>query len=148
MARGTPSMVALLGLLAIAGYQNRDKIAEMLNSFKNKGPTGDPLQDGARDVLGKLGDVAGNAGNILNEGLGGLVDQFKQAGHGDLADSWVGKGPNQPVSTSQLETAIGSDVLSDLAQRTGLTREDILSRLSRDLPGAIDGLTPEGRVPG
>ena len=148
MARGTPSMVALLGLLAIAGYQNRDKIAEMLNSFKNKGPTGDPLQDGARDVLGKLGDVAGNAGNILNESLGGLVDQFKQAGHGDLADSWVGKGPNQPVSTSQLETAIGSDVLSDLAQRTGLTREDILSRLSRDLPGAIDGLTPEGRVPG
>ena len=141
-------MVALLGLLAIAGYQNRDKIAEMLNSFKNKGPTGDPLQDGARDVLGKLGDVAGNAGNILNESLGGLVDQFKQAGHGDLADSWVGKGPNQPVSTSQLETAIGSDVLSDLAQRTGLTREDILSRLSRDLPGAIDGLTPEGRVPG
>lgn len=148
MARGTPSMVALLGLLAVAGYQNRDKIAEMINSFKNKGPTGDPLQDGARNVLGKLGDVAGNAGNILNEGLGGLVDQFKQSGQGDLADSWVGKGPNQPVSTSQLETAIGSDVLSDLAERTGLSREEILSRLSRDLPGAVDGLTPEGRVPG
>jgi uncharacterized protein YidB (DUF937 family) len=148
MARGTPSMVALLGLLAVAGYQNREKIAEMINSFKNKGPTGDPLQDGARNVLGKLGDVAGNAGNILNEGLGGLVDQFKQSGQGDLADSWVGKGPNQPVSTGQLETAIGSDVLSDLAERTGLSREEILSRLSRDLPGAVDGLTPEGRVPG
>lgn len=148
MARGTPSMVALLGLLAVAGYQNRDKIAEMINSFKNKGPTGDPLQDGARNVLGKLGDVAGNAGNILNEGLGGLVDQFKQSGQGDLADSWVGKGPNQPVSTTQLESAIGSDVLSDLAERTGLSREEILSRLSRDLPGAVDGLTPEGRVPG
>jgi uncharacterized protein YidB (DUF937 family) len=141
-------MVALLGLLAVAGYQNRDKIAEMINSFKNKGPTGDPLQDGARNVLGKLGDVAGNAGNILNEGLGGLVDQFKQSGQGDLADSWVGKGPNQPVSTTQLESAIGSDVLSDLAERTGLSREEILSRLSRDLPGAVDGLTPEGRVPG
>jgi uncharacterized protein YidB (DUF937 family) len=148
MARGTPSMVALLGLLAVAGYQNRDKIAEMINSFKNKGPTGDPLQDGARDVLGKLGDVAGNAGSILNEGLGGLVDQFKQSGQGDLADSWVGKGPNQPVSTNQLETAIGADVLSDLAQRTGLSRDEILSRLSRDLPGAVDGLTPEGRIPG
>jgi len=148
MARGTPSMVALLGLLAIAGYQNRDKIAEMLNSFKNKGPTGDPLQDGARNVLGKLSDVAGNAGNVLIDGLGGLVDQFKQSGHGDLAESWVGKGPNQPVSTSQLEAAIGADVLSDIAQRTGLSREEILSRLSRDLPGAVDGLTPEGRLPG
>lgn len=148
MARGTPSMVALLGLLAVAGYQNRDKIAEMINSFKNKGPTGDPLQDGARNVLGKLGDVAGNAGSILNEGLGGLVDQFKQSGHGDLADSWVSKGPNQPVSANQLETAIGADVLSDLAQRTGLSRDEILARLSRDLPGAVDGLTPEGRIPG
>jgi len=148
MARGTPSMVALLGLLAVAGYQNRDKIAEMINSFKNKGPTGDPLQDGARNVLGKLGDVAGNAGNILNDGLGGLVDQFKQSGQGDLADSWVGKGPNQPVSTNQLESVIGADVLGDLAQRTGLSREEILSRLSRDLPGAVDGLTPEGRIPG
>ncbi len=147
MARGTPSMVALLGLLAVAGYQNRDKIAEMLNSFKNKDPSGDPLQDGARNVLGKLGDVAGNAGNILNEGLGGLVDQFKQAGHGELADSWVAKGPNQPVSTNQLETAIGADVLSDLQKRTGLSRDEILSRLSRDLPNAVDGLTPDGRLP-
>ncbi len=30
MSRGFPSMTALLGLLAIAGYQNRDKIAELL----------------------------------------------------------------------------------------------------------------------
>ena len=30
MSRGMPSMVSLLGLLAVAGYQNRDKIAEML----------------------------------------------------------------------------------------------------------------------
>ena len=30
MSRGMPSMTALLALLAIAGYQNRDKLAEML----------------------------------------------------------------------------------------------------------------------
>jgi hypothetical protein len=30
MSRGMPSMVALLGLLAVAGYQNRDKIAEVM----------------------------------------------------------------------------------------------------------------------
>ena len=33
MSRGLPSMTALLGLLAIAGYQNRDKIAEMLRGL-------------------------------------------------------------------------------------------------------------------
>jgi hypothetical protein len=30
MSNGMPSMTALLGLLALAGYQNRDKISEML----------------------------------------------------------------------------------------------------------------------
>ena len=34
MTRGFPSMTALLGLLAIAGYQNRDKLAEMLGEEK------------------------------------------------------------------------------------------------------------------
>jgi hypothetical protein len=36
MSRGFPSMTALLGLLAIAGYQNRGKIAEMLRGFPRK----------------------------------------------------------------------------------------------------------------
>ena len=30
MSRGFPSMTALLGVLAVAGYQNRDKLAELL----------------------------------------------------------------------------------------------------------------------
>ena len=37
MSRGFPSMTALLGLLAIAGYQNRDKIAEMLGGLNKPG---------------------------------------------------------------------------------------------------------------
>ena len=41
MSRGFPSMTALLGLLAIAGYQNRDKLAEMLggkSEYLREGP--------------------------------------------------------------------------------------------------------------
>ena len=38
MSRGFPSMTALLGLLAIAGYQNRDKIAEMLRGLGKSTP--------------------------------------------------------------------------------------------------------------
>ena len=30
MSSGMPSMTALLGMLALAGYQNRDKISDML----------------------------------------------------------------------------------------------------------------------
>jgi hypothetical protein len=36
MSRGFPSMTALLALLAVAGYQNRDKIAEWLNASARK----------------------------------------------------------------------------------------------------------------
>ena len=35
MSRGMPSLTALLGLLAIAGYQNKDKLAEMLSGAGN-----------------------------------------------------------------------------------------------------------------
>jgi uncharacterized protein YidB (DUF937 family) len=75
------------------------------------------------------------------------VERFKQTGHGDVADSWVGTGPNKQVAPHDLENAIGSDVLEDLTRHTGLSREEILQRLSRDLPEAVDKYTPEGRLP-
>jgi uncharacterized protein YidB (DUF937 family) len=83
----------------------------------------------------------------LSGGLGEIVDRFKQAGHGEAADSWVSKGPNKPVSSDDLERAIGSDTLDELSQRTGLSRQELLERLSRDLPAAVDKFTPEGRIP-
>ena len=149
MSRGMPSMVALLGLLALAGYQNREKIAEVLGTGK-QGPGDGPGQnDQQGGVLGKLGGLLGgaSAGSVLSGGLGDLVDRFKQAGHGEAADSWVSKGPNQPLASNQLEQAIGPDVLDTLTQRTGLSREELLSRLTRELPDAVDKFTPEGRLP-
>jgi hypothetical protein len=38
MSRGMPSMTALLGLLALAGYQNRDKLAELLKGAGRSNP--------------------------------------------------------------------------------------------------------------
>lgn len=147
MSRGMPSMVALLGLLAVAGYQNRDKIAEMLGGL-NKPPAGggQPNEPGA---LGNLGGLLGSAsaGSVLSGGLGQLIDRFKQNGHGQAADSWVGRGPNQAIDPTQLEHAIGPDVLNTLSQHTGLSREQLLSRLTRELPTAVDKFTPEGRLP-
>jgi uncharacterized protein YidB (DUF937 family) len=149
MARGLPSMTALLGLLAIAGYQNRDKIAEMLKGAG--GPGGQPAggQPGGQGGLGGLlGGLAGtSAGGLLGGGLGSLLDSFRQAGQGDVADSWVSKGPNKPIEPPQIKQAIGADVLSELAQRTGLSEEEILNRLSQRLPDAVDKYTPDGRLP-
>ena len=152
MSRGMPSMVALLGLLAVAGYKNRDKITEVIGGVKQQ-PGGVPGQNsqqgGQGGVLGKLGGLlsGASAGGVLSGGLRDLVERFKQNGQGPAADSWVKPGPNKPLGPDQLEQAIGPDVLITLSQQTGLSREELLSRLTRELPAAVDKFTPEGRLP-
>ena len=59
----------------------------------------------------------------------------------------MNKGPNKPIEPPQIKQAIGPDVLSELSQRTGLSEEEILSRLSQRLPDAVDKYTPDGRLP-
>ena len=151
MSRGMPSMVALLGLLAVAGYKNRDKIAEMLGGLK-QAPGGSGRPDAPGDegsVLRKLGGVLGgaSAGSVLSGGLGELIHRFKQSGQSQTADSWVGRDANQSIGPTQLEQAIGPEVLNTLSQHTGLSREELLARLTRELPTAVDKFTPEGRLP-
>ena len=147
MSRGYPSLTALLGLLAIAGYQNRDKIAELLRGTDKK--PGAATQGGIGGLLDQLRSSLGGAtpGGILSGGLGELVDRFKQSGQGDTAESWVGTGPNKPVTPTQLEQAIGPEILDSLSKQTGLSRSDLLARLSRELPDAVDKYTPQGRLP-
>jgi uncharacterized protein YidB (DUF937 family) len=149
MSRGMPSMTALLGLLAIAGYQNRDKLAEMLGGAGAKNAPGASTQPGLGGLLGNLTGMLGGAGagGLLSGGIGELLEKFKQNGQGETAQSWVNDGPNKEVSPPQLKQAIGPDVLAALEQQTGLSQEELLARLSRELPTAIDKYTPDGRLP-
>ena len=158
MARGYPSLTALLGLLAVAGYQNRDKLAEMLGGL-GQGQSGAPGQGYQGNRQGGLGSLPGGldgllgglggagVGGLLTGGLRDLVESFKRAGQGEAVESWVGRGPNKQVTPSQLEQAIGPDVLATLSRETGLSHEELLSRLTRNLPEAVDKYTPEGRLP-
>ena len=146
MSRGFPSMTALLGLLAIAGYQNRDKIAEMLRGPGQNKP-GAEGQGGIGGLLAQLGLGGANAGGILGGGLGELVERFKQTGQSETAESWVNTGPNKPCTADQLERAIGPEVLDTLSKQTGLSRDELVTRLCRELPDAVDKYTPQGRLP-
>lgn len=151
MATNFPSMTALLALLAVAGYQNRDKIAEMIGKLKANNPQvlGQDNQVGLDGVLGSVRNALGSTGigGLLSNGLGELAERFKQNGLGETADSWVKHGPNKEVSPQQLKEAIGPDVLATLSQQTGLPSEELLARLSRELPNAVDRYTPDGRLP-
>jgi uncharacterized protein YidB (DUF937 family) len=185
---GFPSMTALLGLLAVAGYQNRDKIAEMLGGLgqgggapqvgqggyipqggqaspgAQAGPWGQGGQQGGQSgglggllggLLGGGGTMGGagsgggtlNPGGFLGSGLSEIRERFAKAGQRDAVESWVGTGPNREIAPNELEQAIGPDVLQALTQRTGLSREELLSRLTRELPTAVDRYTPDGRLP-
>jgi uncharacterized protein YidB (DUF937 family) len=75
------------------------------------------------------------------------LNKLEQGGLGDQTKSWVGSGQNQPVSPSQLGSALGPSILKTVSQLTGLSEEDLTKQLSQVLPGVVNGLTPNGRLP-
>src|SRR6185436_457318 len=115
-------MIALLGLLAVAGYQNRDKLGELLGKVSGGGagvapppPQGTPptppqaapnttaANAGLGGLLGGLGGLLGGGGQAASGGgirgaLGDLMDSFSGSGHGDTVKSWVETGPNRGVT--------------------------------------------------
>jgi uncharacterized protein YidB (DUF937 family) len=150
----SPAAIALLGLLAVKGFQNRDKLADMVSGALGKGGAGAAGQgEGAGGLGGLLGGLGGllgggtSTGSVLSGGLGNVLDRFEQAGHGQVAQSWVKDGPNQQPAPQQVEQAVGTDVIDQLAKETGLTRDELLRRLTQELPKAVDQLTPAGHVP-
>lgn len=83
-----------------------------------------------------------------NGGIGGLLQQFEQAGHGQAAQSWVRPGaPNVPISGDILQQVLGSGALSQIAQQFGMSPQVAASQMAQALPGVVDHMTPDGVVP-
>lgn len=129
----SPIQMGVLGLLAYRALKGKGGLAGMLG-------TGQP---------GQSGDSSGGplSGGALGGGLKDLLDRFRQSGQDDTAQSWVSKGPNKPIAPQELEKTLGEERIQWLMEQTGLPRDQLLSGLSTELPGAIDELTPDGRVP-
>jgi uncharacterized protein YidB (DUF937 family) len=121
-----PLMLALLGLLASGSL------------FGSGG--GGSADTSAQQKSGE------GAGGLLG-GLGGLLDKLQKGGLGEVVNSWVGPDQNRPVSPGQLGSALGPNIIKTLAQRSGVSEEEITKKLSEVLPGVVDKLTPQGRLP-
>jgi uncharacterized protein YidB (DUF937 family) len=128
MADTNTMLKSLLGLAAVAAWQNRDKISDFVKGMGNN--------PAAREV------ASNPAG-----GLGGLIEAFKKSGLGAQADSWVAKGPNQPVTPTQIGQGIDGGMLDQIAAQTGIPKAELLKRLSDVLPGLVDQMTPNGNLP-
>jgi uncharacterized protein YidB (DUF937 family) len=135
-----PLMIAFAALLASGALTRQSSGSAPSAGSAPVGPGGPSAS------VAPAGDVESGGGGLLS-GLGGLLSRFQQNGQGDVINSWVGSGQNQPISPSQLGTALGPDIIKALAQRTGLSEEEIASHLSQLLPGVVDKLTPNGRLP-
>jgi uncharacterized protein YidB (DUF937 family) len=149
----SPMTMAILGLLAWKAVKHLTASqpgAAPAPSSAGGSSVGGGLTGGLGDILkGNLGGLlaGGAAGSVISGGLGDLLKQLQQSGHGDTANSWVGPGQNQPISPGDLSKALGADQINGLMSQTGLSRDELLSGLSQQLPEAINHLTPNGRLP-
>ena len=106
------------------------------------GGLGDLLKGGVGGAL-----AGGAAGSILGGGLNDLLGQLQQGGQKEVANSWVSKGPNKEIAPNDLAGALGADQIGMMMQQSGLSKQELLDGLSQYLPGVIDQLTPDGRMP-
>jgi len=103
---------------------------------------------------GLLGGIVG-AGmvSVVNDiltkhgGVQGVVNEFEKNGLGGTVRSWVGTGPNQPVSPEEVHQVLGPELLQQLSAKSGVPVPDLVQRLSQVLPKAVDHLTPNGAIP-
>jgi uncharacterized protein YidB (DUF937 family) len=93
------------------------------------------------------GGTIGAGGGAAGGGLGGLRDLFQQNGLGNVLDSWVSTGQNQPISPDDVTRTLGRDRMSDLSQRSGLDLASLAPLLATLLPQLIDRMTPQGNAP-
>jgi uncharacterized protein YidB (DUF937 family) len=103
---------------------------------------------------GVLGGVVGAGlatvvNGILEQhgGVQGVINEFERNGLGQTVRSWVGNGPNLPVSAGDIQRVLGSDLLQQLSAKSGLTQQDLADKLAQILPQAVDHLTPNGVIP-
>jgi uncharacterized protein YidB (DUF937 family) len=115
-----------------------DQVSSMFGS-ESKGTGGDQLNliSGVLEMLNKGGQG----------GLAGLVQACQSKGLGDIVSSWITTGPNAPISTSQITEVLGDERIGQLAGKIGLTPDALSTKLAEILPGAVDNLTPEGKIP-
>jgi len=97
-------------------------------------------QGGMMDVISHL------LSDPKTGGLQGLLKSFQDKGLGDIAASWVGSGPNQPITAAQIQQVIGSDRLASISQKVGLSPDTVAAGLAEMLPHVIDHLSPNGQL--
>lgn len=115
-----------------------DQLGQAAAGMMGSGNDQNPLMQAVVGLLGQQSAVGG---------LGGLIQAFQKNGLGEIVNSWVSTGKNLPISPEQIQQGLGNDLLKQLASQVGLSQEATGSQLANLLPGLVDKLTPDGKLP-
>jgi uncharacterized protein YidB (DUF937 family) len=117
----------------------------ILDSLENSPEFKSALEQLGGTVLpAVLGEVLGTGSQ---GGLNAIVAKLQQGGFGDLVKSWLGNGPNLPITAEQLQQVLGSDAVKQLAARFNIPVDQITQILAQQLPKTVDHASPDGRLP-
>lgn len=117
----------------------------LLDSVMNALESAGGGNGGNNAMLDAVMQMLANRGG--NGGLAGLVQAFQQHGLGEQMRSWIGTGQNLPVSPEQIQAALGSGPLGQIAAQLGMSESQAAGGLADLLPQVIDKLTPNGQLP-
>ncbi len=115
-----------------------DQLGQAAAGMMGQASDQSPLMKAVVGLLGQHSTVGG---------LGGLIQAFQNNGLGEIVNSWVGTGKNLPISPQQIQQGLGGDLLKQLASQAGLSPDTAGNQLASLLPGLIDKLTPDGKLP-
>lgn len=148
---------SILGSVLGGGQQQSSPQAALLNAViqmmlnKGGGGGGGGLGSVLGSALGGGGGMGGGGAMGGLGGLGGLIGALTQGGLGNVANSWVSRGQNLPISPDQITQVLGGSgaggLLAQLAQQAGMSQGEAASGLSQILPDLVDKLTPDGQIP-
>jgi uncharacterized protein YidB (DUF937 family) len=97
---------------------------------------------------GQAGLLRAISAMVAGGDLLSLLGNLSRSGMGDLVNSWVGTGENEPVSPRRLQEALGDEEIRRVAEEAGVSENEAASGLADLLPKLVDRLTPDGHVPG
>ena len=108
------------------------------------------------DIAGRFG-LGATATGLVREvlsmvvnspgGIGGFLDRLKSAGLSSAVTSWLGNANAAALTTQQLDSAVSSSVLSQVAGRLGIAAPLASTAVGYVLPKVIGLLTPGGKIP-
>lgn len=99
-------------------------------------------------VMGDKAPMAKLAMELFQQygGLPGILQTLKNGGLTEQVDSWVGTGANLNVSAQQIGSALGDSVLTSIATKLDISKEELTAKMAEYIPDVVNQVTPNGVV--